>query len=106
MSENQPHSEEKQGPSLLQKTLATLVTPMVIVITLGYVGVYTTVTELRLLVKQNEARISFTEQYIRDHEREFRELQVSIARHSSNTEQLFSQIEKMLSESYRGIGSK
>lgn len=88
MSETRQFVERKDA-SIVKNIMMGIVGPLVVATVLGYISSYTTISRLTLVAEHQEKRMLMLEQGVQSHEKDYRELQLLVVRHSQIIDNIY-----------------
>lgn len=80
---------DRRGTSLVKTIIAGIVGPLVVALVLGYTAMHTTINKLALLAEQADKRINTIEQTTKDHDKEYRAIQLLLVKHTQMLETIY-----------------
>ena len=103
MTENKeiPFGERRRDNGLVQKIVVGVSAPLIIAVLMGYVGFYSTVTRLDILIEQMNKRIVAAEKDLRQHKTDYHHLQITLARQGQSLEALLREIKEIKEDQRR-----
>lgn len=87
-----------KGANVIQAVATSIVAPLAVVVILGYVSSFNTTNRLVWLVEQQEKRTVTLEVQSKQHDKEYRELQLLLAKHSQIIDVIFKDVMTMKEE--------
>lgn len=87
-------AKPSKGANIVQAVATSIIAPLAVVTVLGYVSSFNTTNRLVWLAEQQERRIAAIEAEAQRHDREFRDLQLVMAKQSQIIDNIYTNMLK------------